>query len=336
MQYLKKQEEEEGTKTMIIDYLKKNKQGLYLYGGALLAFIIMIIIAVNSLNGSPFDSSINQFNNKTALDLGFATVAWYAVFILTGIIIAATLSYFEFKKVGWDTDILFDGLLFAVPLAIVGARLYYVIFDPNPNYQNIMDVINITEGGLAIHGAVIVTIIFMIFFTKRKKIDFWVLADIIAVGFLIGQIVGRWGNFMNGEAHGPVIQSEFILKLLPNFIQNNMTNPVTGIAYHPTFFYEGLWNFTGLVFLLITRRMKLFKVGDMIGLYLIWYGLGRGLIIEPLRTDPLYIFGLKANILLSLTLFAGGGTLLLILKRVFFKNQKYYSEILVTYENNSI
>ena len=321
---------------MMIDYLKKNKQGVFLYGGSILAFIIVLIIAVTSLNGSPFDTSLNQFDNKTALDLGFATVAWYAVFILTGIIIAGTLSYFEFKKVGWDTDILFDGLLFGVPLAILGARLYYVIFDPSPNYHNLIDVINITEGGLAIHGAVIVSIIFLIFFSKRKKVDFWVFADIIAIGFLVGQIIGRWGNFMNGEAHGPILQSEFILNLLPKFIRDNMTNPQSGVVYHPTFFYEGIWNFIGLVFLLITRRMKLFKVGDVIGIYLIWYGLGRGLIIEPLRTDPLYIFGLKANIVLSLSLFAGGGTLLLILKRVIFKNQKYYKEMLVTHEDSPI
>jgi phosphatidylglycerol:prolipoprotein diacylglycerol transferase len=319
----------------MIDYLKKNKQGVYLYGGSLLAFILLIILAVNSLNGSPLDSTINQFDNKTALDLGFATIAWYAVFILTGIIIAATLSYFEFKKLGWDTEKLFDGLLYGVPLSIIGARLYYVIFDPSPNYDNFIDVINITEGGLAIHGAVITAIIFLYFFTKKKKIDFWAMADMIAIGFLVGQIVGRWGNFMNGEAHGPVIQSEFILNVLPNFIKVNMTTS-TGAIIHPTFFYEGLWNFTGLVFLLITRRFKLFKVGDMIGLYLIWYGLGRGLIIEPLRTDPLYIFGLKANIVLSLSLFAGGGVLLLILKRVLFKDQKYYKEMLVTHEDNPI
>jgi phosphatidylglycerol:prolipoprotein diacylglycerol transferase len=319
----------------MINYLKKNKQGVYLYGGSFLVVILLIILAVSSLNGSPLDSTINQFDNKTALDLGFASIAWYAVFILTGIIIGATLSYFEFKKLGWDTEILFDGLLFGVPLAIVGARLYYVIFDPNPTYETFMDVINITNGGLAIHGAVITAIVFLYFFTKKKKIDFWVMADIIAIGFLVGQIVGRWGNFMNGEAHGPVIQSQFILNVLPNFIKVNMTT-ATGTIIHPTFFYEGLWNFTGLVFLLITRRFKLFKVGDMIGLYLIWYGLGRGLIIEPLRTDPLYIFGLKANIVLSLSLFAGGGVLLLILKRVLFKDQKYYKEMLVTHEDNPI
>jgi len=318
------------------DFFNKNKQAIYLYGGALLAFMLLITIAVSSLNGSPMDSSLNQFDNRTALDLGFAQVAWYATFILTGIIIGGTLAYFEFKKLGWNTEILFDGLLYAVPLAIVGARLYYVIFDPTPNYNNFIDVINITEGGLAIHGAVITTLIFLIFFTKKKKISFWAMADIIAIGFLVGQIIGRWGNFMNGEAHGPAIQSQFILNLLPNFIETNMTNPVTNITYHPTFFYEGLWNFLGLVGLLVTRRFKLFKVGDMIALYLIWYGLGRGLIIEPLRQDPLYIFGLKANIVLSLVLFAGGGVLLLILKRVFIKDQKYYVEMLVNDEDNTI
>ncbi|MCD4827693.1 MAG: prolipoprotein diacylglyceryl transferase [Acholeplasmataceae bacterium] len=322
----------------MIDYLKKNKQGVYLYGGIFLGVVLLITLAVSSLNGSPLDSSLSHdmvLRNETAINLGFASIAWYAVFILTGIIVAGTLAYFEFKKLGWDPDALFDGFLFAVPLSIIGSRLYYVIFDPSPNYENFIDVINITQGGLAIHGAVITAIVFLIFFARKKKLNFWVLADMMAIGFLAGQIIGRWGNFMNGEAHGPVIQSQFILNVLPNFIKVNMTT-AAGTIIHPTFFYEGLWNFTGLVFLLITRRFKLFKVGDMIGLYLIWYGLGRGLIIEPLRTDPLFIFGFKANILLSLTLFAGGGVLVLILKRVFFKDLNYYNEMLVTHEDNPI
>ena len=335
MLYLKKQEAIEGMKKMI-EYLKKNKNAFYLYGGVLLVFITLIIIAVSSLNGSPMDSSISQIDNETALNLGFAEIKWYAIFILMGIVFAATLAYFEIKKLGWNPDILFDGLLYAVPLAILGARLYYVIFDPSPNYHNFIDVIDLRQGGLAIHGAVIVTVIFLYFFTKKKKINFWAFADILAIGFLVGQIVGRWGNFMNGEAHGPAIQSEFILNVLPQFIKTNMTDPVSNIVYHPTFFYEGLWNFLGLVGFLIVRRHKLLKVGDMIAIYLIWYGLGRGLIIEPLRQDPLYIFGLKANIVLSLTLFVGGGILILVLKRIILKDQPYYAEMLVKHEDDTL
>jgi len=289
------------------------------------AFIIVLLLAILTQDGTPY--------NPTALDLGFAQVQWYAVFILTGLSIAAFLAYEEFKRVGWNPDLLFDALLWAVPLSIVGSRLYYVIFDPNPNYDTFMDVINITNGGLSIHGAVITAFIFVFFFTRKKKISFWLLADILAVGFLIGQIVGRWGNFMNQEAYGPAIQSEFILSLLPPFIEDQMV--IGGIIHHPTYLYEGLWNFAGLIFLLVARRKRWFKVGDMMGLYLIWYGLGRGAIIEPLRTggdpgDALRMFGLPTNVILSLTLFMLGGAALIVAKHYLIKDQKYYLDMLVT------
>jgi phosphatidylglycerol:prolipoprotein diacylglycerol transferase len=289
------------------------------------AFIIVLLLAILTQDGTPY--------NPTALDLGFAQVQWYAVFILTGLSIAAFLAYEEFKRVGWNPDLLFDALLWAVPLSIVGSRLYYVIFDPNPNYDTFMDVINITNGGLSIHGAVITAFIFVFFFTRKKKISFWLLADILAVGFLIGQIVGRWGNFMNQEAYGPQIQSEFILSLLPPFIEDQMV--IGGIIHHPTYLYEGLWNFAGLIFLLVARRKRWFKVGDMMGLYLIWYGLGRGAIIEPLRTggdpgDALRMFGLPTNVILSLTLFMLGGAALIVAKHYLIKDQKYYLDMLVT------
>jgi len=297
---------------------------LFTYGGPFLAFILLILIAITTQDGVPY--------NSIAIDLGFAQIAWYAVFILTGIVLGAFLTYQEFKKFNWDVNILYDGILYAVPLAILGARIYYVIFDPSPNYDSFIDVINITQGGLAIHGAVIVTLIFMIFFTKKKKISFWALADMIMIGFLIGQIVGRWGNFMNQEAYGPAIESQFLLNILPTFILDQMF--IDGAFHHPTFLYEGLWNFTGLVFLLFARRKRWFKVGDMLGLYLIWYGLGRGLVIEPLRVgghpnDALRLFGLPANIVLSLGLFMVGGILLLVVNRFVIKDQPFYADMLV-------
>jgi phosphatidylglycerol:prolipoprotein diacylglycerol transferase len=288
------------------------------------AFIIVLLLAILTQDGTPY--------SPTALDLGFAQVQWYAVFILTGLSIGAFLAHEEFKRVGWNTDLLFDALLWAVPLSIVGSRLYYVIFDPNPNYDSFMDVINITNGGLSIHGAVITAFIFVFFFTRKKKISFWLLTDILAIGFLVGQIVGRWGNFMNQEAYGPQIQSEFILSLLPAFIEDQMV--IGGIIHHPTYLYEGLWNFAGLIFLLVARRKRWFKVGDMMGLYLIWYGLGRGAIIEPLRTggdpgDALRMFGLPTNVILSLTLFMLGGVALIVAKHYLIKDQKYYKDMLV-------
>jgi phosphatidylglycerol:prolipoprotein diacylglycerol transferase len=318
------QQERRGMKmTKIKEFFKKSTD-VRNYTIGLGIFFIVLLIAIVSQDGTPY--------NKTALDLGFAEIQWYAVFILTGLSIAAFLAHEEFKRVGWNPDLLFDALLWAVPLSIVGSRLYYVIFDPNPSYNSFMDVINITNGGLSIHGAVITAFIFVFFFTKKKKMSFWLLSDILAVGFLVGQIVGRWGNFMNQEAYGPAIQSEFILSLLPAFIEDQMT--IGGIVHHPTFLYEGLWNFAGLVFLLIARRRRWFKVGDVMGLYLIWYGLGRGAIIEPLRTggdpgDALRMFGLPTNVILSLTLFMLGGIALIVAKHYTIKDQKFYYDMLV-------
>ena len=137
---------------------------------------------------------------------------------------------------------------------------------------------------------------------------------------------------MNREAYGPAIESEFILNILPTFIKDQMT--ISGITHHPTFLYEGLWNLVGLIFLLVARRKRWFKVGDVLGLYLIWYGLGRGAIIEPLRTggdpgDALRMFGLPTNIVLSLTLFMLGGIALIIVKQLVIKDQKFYVDMLV-------
>lgn len=303
-------------------WFMKHQQVLLIYGGSILYFIVLISVAVGTQDGAPY--------SKTALDLGFAEIAWYALFILSGIIIASLWTREEFIRKGLDVNFLYDALLWTVPIAIVGARLYYVIFDPNKSYESVIDIINIGRGGLAIHGAVIAAFIFMYFYTKKRKVNFWLVADIVAIGFFIGQIMGRWGNFMNQEAYGPVIESEFILNILPTFIKDQML--IGGVFRHPTFLYEGIWNVIGLGLLLFIRRKRWFKVGDMLALYLMWYGLGRGAIIEPLRTggaefDALRVFGLPVNIYLSLILFLGGGALLMYYRHKTIKDLAYYVDL---------
>jgi len=314
---------------MMMTWMNKNKRSIITYGVPLVVFIVVLMIAVIPQTKIPY--------NNIALDLGFAQIAWYAVFILTGISLGAFLAYQEFKRVGWNTDILFDGLLYAVPLAIIGARVYDVIFKFD-RYDNFLEMLGYVPGrgvsleGLSIHGAVITTFIFLIFFTKRKKINFWILADILVIGFFVGQIIGRWGNFMNHELYGPAIESQFLINLLPAFIRNQMV--VNGLVHHPTFLYEGLWNLVGLIFLLIARRKRWFKIGDMLGLYLLWYGLGRGLVIEPLRAqgaigDVYIIFGnIPLNIVISLGLFSLGGLLLILVKNKWITDIPYYVDCL--------
>ncbi len=321
------------------NFIKTHKRSIKKYGFVLGVFLTVLFLAIITQTNVPFDPP-SKYYNPTALKItNSIQIQWYAVFILTGLSLGAYLTYDEFKKVGWNPDWLFDALVIAVPLSIIGSRLYYVVFDPTPDYKNIADVIGISGGGisgLSIHGAVITAFIFVYFWTKKKKISFWVLADSLAIGFLVGQISGRWGNFMNSELYGPVIESQSFINLLPPFIRNGMF--IDGLYRHPTFLYESFWNFLGLVFLLIARRKRWFKVGDVMGLYLIWYGIGRGAIIEPLRTqgapgDPLVLFGVYINIWLSLFLFALGGVAIIVGKRYFIKNQPYYVDLLVKEEN---
>lgn len=263
---------------MMSDFFKKHKQPLLLYGGSLLYFILLVILATATQDGYPY----NNLAIDTDLTIGSfeIRVAWYAVFILSGIIIAATISYFEFKRYKVDPDILFDGLLYAVPIAIIGARVWYVMFNSDTS------LFDIQGGGLAIHGAVIFVFIFLIFFTKWKKVSYWWMLDVVAPGFLIGQAMGRWGNFMNAELYGPVVDK---LNFVPAFIREQMF--IGGEYHHPTFLYESLWNFVGLIILLVLRRKRIFKIGDMVAFYLIWYGIIR-IPMELLRfngnpSDPL-------------------------------------------------
>ena len=194
--------------------------------------------------------------------------------------------------------------LWTVPIAIIGARLYYVLFDPNKNYDSFMDIINITNGGLSIHGAVIFATLFVLFYTKKKGVSFWLIADIVAVGFLIGQIVGRWGNFMNQEAYGPIIESQFILNILPAFIKDQMF--IRGNFHHPTFLYEALWCTLVAVSLIVFGNR--WKPGQVFAGYVFAYCLGR-FFIELIRIDSANtIAGLRVNVWVSVIV--GVGSLL--------------------------
>ena len=286
-------------------------------------FIIVLIFAIGSQTGVPY--------SKTFIDFGVVKIYWYAVFILTGVILAAYHSSLEMKDIGYSKDLIYDGILIGLPLAILGARLYYVIFDPLPHYNNFLDVINISKGGLAIHGAIITTLIFVPVFCKIKKIKLLPILDILVMGFLIGQIIGRFGNFMNHEAYGPAIESQFILNILPNFIKEQMT--LGDVVHHPTFLYEGLWNLALLITLIVAKKSRKLKVGENLGLYLIWYGIGRGLIIEPMRVngaygDALMFMGLPINILMSVV-FVALGILYLIISRTKLKTLPYQMDIRV-------
>ncbi|WP_067840251.1 prolipoprotein diacylglyceryl transferase [Amphibacillus sediminis] len=245
--------------------------------------------------------------NPIFLELGPITIYWYAVIIVSGIVIALWLATNEAVRLGLKKDFFSDLLMWALPIAIISARIYYVIFE----WQRYVDrpwwsIFAIWEGGIAIHGALIGAVITAYIFCSKKEVPFWKVADIAAPSLIIGQAIGRWGNFMNQEAHGgPVSTTVYdnFLRFLPDFIENQMT--IDGVLYHPTFLYESLWNLLIFAGLLWFRRRNPIR-GEIFLNYVIWYSVGR-FFIEDLRTDSLYLFGqLQTAQVISLILIIGG------------------------------
>ena len=232
-----------------------------------------------------------------AFQLGPLAIRWYGILITTGIVLAFLVVQKEMVKRGMHPDFLTDLLIWAVPISIISARIYYVVFSWDSYKDNPADVFKIWEGGIAIHGALIGAFLTTYVFTKLRGVSFWKVVDIAVPGLLIGQIIGRWGNFINQEAHGGPVSEAFLNNTwIPDWIMNQMT--INGVTYHPTFLYESLWNFVGLIIILLLRRVRL-KRGEMFFFYLTWYSIGR-FYIEGMRTDSLYGGDLRAAQIVSI------------------------------------
>ena len=241
------------------------------------------------------DHSAIEPLNRVFLQLGPITIYWYAVLIMSGVAIGLYLAIREGKRMGIKPEFFYDLVTFGLPIAIIGARIYYVAFSWDYYSVHPEDIIKIWQGGIAIHGAIIVSVIFGYFFCNRKNISLWLITDIAAVSFFIAQAIGRWGNFMNQEAHGGVVpgatldaQREFLHSLfIPDFVINNMY--INGAYYHPTFLYESLWNVIGfLIAIFILRKLSKLLVGEIAAFYAIWYSIGR-YFVEGMRTDSLML-----------------------------------------------
>ena len=254
-------------------------------------------------------------------------VYWYGIIIAVGFLLAAMFCSRQAPKFGFASDDVFDMLLFAVPLAIIGARLYYVLFylDLYRRGDGSLDVVamlRISDGGLAIYGSVITAILVVVVFCKVKKLSFLAFADACVYGLLLGQSIGRWGNFFNVEAYGGVtglpwrmcgekIAGELYGKGLVD--AEGYYSVIEGvIGVHPTFFYESLWNLIGFLLLLGVLKLGRRFDGQNFSFYLIWYGFGR-FFIEGLRTDSLYLFGtgLRVSQVVALVSVAAGLILLI-------------------------
>ena len=238
--------------------------------------------------------------NRIAFDFGFLQIYWYSIFIILGMLIATTVIYFEAKKREIDLDFLTNLIFNTIIIGIIGARLYYVLFNLNYYLANPIEILEIWNGGLAIHGGLIFGFLYVLFSSYKNKVDLLRLLDILVVGVIIGQAIGRWGNFFNGEAYGPITTISHLKSLgIPQFIINGM---YIDSNYHiPTFFYESVWDLIGFIGLLIYRRYPYIKIGQITGSYLIWYSIGR-FIIEGFRTDSLMLGSIKMAQLVSILL----------------------------------
>lgn len=239
-------------------------------------------------------------------------IAYYGVIIALGMLAGALVAYREAKKTGQKVDDYIDFTLYTLIAAIIGARIYYVIFEWDYYSAHPLEIFNLRAGGLAIYGGVIASALTLFIFTKVKKLKFWLMADTAVQGLIIGQIIGRWGNFFNREAFGGYTDSLFAMQLpvseAKGITQELIEHLVTidGVSYvqvHPTFLYEGTWNLLLFIGICLYKRHKKFD-GEIFAIYLMGYGVGR-FIIEGLRTDQLVIKalgGIAASQVLSIIL----------------------------------
>ena len=239
-------------------------------------------------------------------------IAYYGVIIALGMLAGALVAYREAKKTGQKVDDYIDFTLYTLIAAIIGARIYYVIFEWDYYSAHPLEIFNLRAGGLAIYGGVLASVLTLFIFTKVKKLKFWLMADTAVQGLIIGQIIGRWGNFFNREAFGGYTDSLFAMQLpvseakgiTQELIEHLVT--VDGVSYvqvHPTFLYEGAWNLLLFIGICLYKRHKKFD-GEIFAIYLMGYGVGR-FIIEGLRTDQLVIKalgGIAASQVLSIIL----------------------------------
>ena len=257
---------------------------------------------------------------QVLIEIGGIKIYWYSVMILIGVLLGSYLVLKESKKFNISKEKISDMLFYTIIFGIIGARLYYVLFNLDYYINYPIDIIKVWEGGLAIHGGIIAGAIYLIYYTKKNNLNTLIVTDICVPGLLIGQAIGRWGNFFNKEAHGPVTSIEYLKKLqIPNFIIEGMK--IDGEYYIPTFFYESLWCIIGLVIILLIRRLKKIKIGTLTGFYMIWYGVGRYM-IESLRTDSLMISALKQAQIISILMVLVGLIIIVISQKQETYNQE--------------
>ncbi|MGZ9586943.1 prolipoprotein diacylglyceryl transferase [Paenibacillus marinisediminis] len=300
----------------------------------------------------------NMLLDPIAFKIGPLSVYWYGLILGLGALAGLLLAIQRGKRFGLSSDFFIDILLVGFPSALIGARAYYVAFKWDDYKDNLLDIFAIWEGGIAIYGALIGAVIGAFIYLRIKGYSFWRIADICAPSLLLGQAIGRWGNFVNQEAYGGPVSESFLRDTLnlPDFIVNQMN--VNGIFHHPTFLYESIWNIVGVVLLIVISRLPKVRSGEVFMSYLIWYSVGR-FFIEGLRTDSLayqgtdfvagvvnalwapmtvlfepgYLDPAYGNVRISQLVAIGSiiaGILFIIIRRVTIKTPVYYKDPIVS------
>ncbi len=248
--------------------------------------------------------------NPVAFSLLGKEIYWYGIIISLGFLLAIIVATNEAKRLKVDPEYIMDIVLWGTPFGIIGARLYYVIFNWSEYKNDLGEIIATWHGGLAIYGAIIAALIVTYVYCRVKKIDLWEILDISALGVFIGQIIGRWGNFINQEAYGGPTALPWRMQIFDVMQQK-------WIMVHPTFFYESLWNLMGLLFVLWYRKKKRFN-GQIFLIYALWYGIGR-FMIEGLRADSLYIGSFRVSQLVAIVFVLSSAGLM-----TYFKKKKSF------------
>ena len=262
---------------------------------------------------------ILNYIDPIAFELGPISVHWYGIIIAVGILLGYFIAQESVKRIGFDKDILIDIIFWSAIFGFIVARIYFVIFQWPYYAQHPIEIPMIWYGGIAIHGGLIGGFITGIIVCRQKNINPFQIGDVIAPSLILGQGIGRWGNFMNHEAHGGPVTKSFLENMhIPDFIINNMY--IDGQYYHPTFLYESIWDILGFVILISLR--KHLRIGDTFALYLIWYSIGR-FFVEGLRTDSLMLTSdIRVAQLMSVVLIVAG-IVLMIIRRVRYNAPRY-------------
>ena len=256
---------------------------------------------------------IGEFSvDRVAFELFGKPIYWYGIIIMLGIVAAFIHAIIRSKREGFTTDDVLDMGIFTVLFGVLGARLYYVVTTLDTHeYKNFIDVIAVWEGGLAIYGGIIAGCTALVLTAVYKKINPLKVMDAVGPGVMLAQAIGRWGNFMNGEAFGyEVAEGSLLYPFRMGLISDYTHTGSTMHYYHPTFLYESLWNIAGFVFICLIYRKKKFN-GQIALTYFAWYGFGR-MFIEGLRTDSLYVGPFRISQVVGLVCFVAGMTLMVV------------------------